>query len=201
MHRGYYIEEELKDYLLWSDSTSSGSGMLQKEFEGLLEDNERLERGKWIKDTLIQAMKINLRTAIFDYARHQCQGCRVNHPSQKYHDLCLWTKPNEWITDYGIHIHALKNLYVYDVIQKWDQLLLEEIPSEQRRNEYGAMTGLDHLTPSEKVEAYKNWVFLKNSHNRYGRKPEYTEWRDFWKYKLLGTQPSPPPSPPPEVDI
>lgn len=190
MHSGYYIEEELRDYLLWSDSTSSGNGMLQKEFEGLSEDNETLGRHKWIKDTLIRAMKINLMTAIFDYARHQCQGCRINHPSQKYHDLCLWTKPNEWITDYGIHIHALNNLNIYEVIQKWDELLLDEVPSEERRKEYSAMTGLDHLTPSEKVEAYKNWMFLKNSHNRYGRKPDYNEWRDFWKQKLIEATPS-----------
>ena len=35
-------------------------------------------------------------------AKHECHGCKMNHPSQKYHDICLWTSPREWIEDYGI---------------------------------------------------------------------------------------------------
>ena len=52
---------------------------------------------------LKQAILTRLKMAVGDCAKHECQGCRIDHPSQKYHDMCLWTSPREWIEDYGCH--------------------------------------------------------------------------------------------------
>ena len=116
-----------------------------------------------------------LKDAIADYARHECTGCRIDHPSQKYHDLCLWTAPTDWIVDYGYDEAALSCLDIYEIIQEWDSLLWLE---KTRR--------LRDLSPREAVEAYKNWMFLRNNQNSYRSDPSTNkEWRDFWKQKLL----------------
>ena len=56
--------------------------------------------------------------AVGDCAKHEYHGCKINHQSQKYHDICLWTSPREWIEDYGCHDPALEGLNIYDVMEK-----------------------------------------------------------------------------------
>ena len=121
MNPGYYIEEEL---ILRDSSYTSyyghvpGYGLLKNEYGGKPEepifqewdyfeqkenDDEEAaekdiltpERRGYIHDTLKQAMVGKLKDAIADYARHESTGCKIDHPSQKYHDLCLWTSPTD----------------------------------------------------------------------------------------------------------
>ena len=89
-----------------------------------------------------------LKDAIADYAQHEYTGCKIDHPSQKYHDLCLWTSPSDWIVEYGYDEAALSCLDIYEIIQEWDSLLW----SEKTR-------GLRDLSPREAVEAYKTGCF------------------------------------------
>ena len=44
----------------------------------------------------------------------------MNHPSQKYHDICIWTSPREWIEDYGCHDPAFEGLNIYDVMEDFE---------------------------------------------------------------------------------
>ena len=93
MNPGYYIEQDL---LYQADTYGEefwpygpdGPSTLQKEVEKIevVEEDDCYH----IKDFLINATLMNLREGVRDYARHECQGCRIDHPSQKYHDLCLW---------------------------------------------------------------------------------------------------------------
>lgn len=143
------------------------------------------ERRRFICDTLKQVMLSHLKTAIAEYVRHECGGCRVDHPSQKHHRLCLWVKPKEWIEEYGIHEHVLNCLNVYDILVEWDELLWKErAEANHRRREYGDIKGIAELTSRETVEVYKNWEFLKDSHYSYIR-GENNHWKDFWKKALL----------------
>ena len=59
-----------------------------------------------------------LKDAIAEYARHECTGCRIDYPSQKNHDLCLWTSPTDWIVNYGYEEAALSCLDIYEIIQE-----------------------------------------------------------------------------------
>ena len=56
---------------------------LQKE----VEDNDNINC--LMKRLLKQAILAHLKMAVGDCAKHECQGCRIDHPSQKYHDMCL----------------------------------------------------------------------------------------------------------------
>lgn len=198
------------------NGTTPGQGMLERDFEGNTEVSEIEEDGRihqeeeadvqiqslpsterkkfiltparrrLIKTTLIDAMLRNLNEAIGQYARHECQGCKIDHPSQKYHAMCLWTKPKGWVEDYGLHRHALNSLNIYDIIKAWDDILFQLQPEEERRYGYEDSRGLEHLTPRERVEAYKNWTFMKDSHYKSCTDPAYRKlWNDFWKQKLI----------------
>ena len=132
------------------------------------------ERRRYFCDTLKQAMVGKLKDAIADYAQHEYTGCKIDHPSQKYHDLCLWTSPTDWIVEYGYDEAALSCLDIYEIIQEWDSLLW----SEKTR-------GLRDLSPREAVEAYKTGFFSETikTHTEVILVP--TKNGDFWKQKLL----------------
>ena len=85
---------------------SDKKSTLQKE----VEDNEDIDC--LMKTLLKQAILTCQKMAVGDCANHECHGCKMNHPSQKYHDICLWTSPREWIEDYGCHDPALEGLNI-----------------------------------------------------------------------------------------
>lgn len=184
MHPGYFLEEELLFYYECyrrCNDVIPGDGQLKQEYEGnasKMEENGDLISKRRITDTLTEAMLINLRAAIGDYARYDCQGCRIDHPSQKYHDICLWTKPKEWINHYGYHEHALRSLNIYEVMKDWNDQLNQAAKHKEEHK-------LANLTDDEMVEAYKSWMFLKENQLIYGRQRTNKEWQDFWKQKLL----------------
>ena len=124
-----------------------------------------------IKDFLIKATLMNLREGVRDYARHECQGCRIDHPSQKHHDLCLWTSPQEWIQDNKYHVSisimSWKTGTRLSVIIWWNQTDRE--------------TKTIHLlTPEEAEEANKSWQFFKKS-----QRDLTDQWKKFWAKKLV----------------
>ena len=57
----------------FSSHESNKPSALQKEVEG--QDVER-------ENFLVKAVLMNLREGVRDYVRHECQGCRIDHPSQ-----------------------------------------------------------------------------------------------------------------------
>ena len=81
----------------------------QKEVEDI-QDNDNIDC--LMKTLLKQAILTCLKMAAGDCVKHECQGCRIDHPSQKYHNVCLWTSPREWIEDYGFHYPALEGLNI-----------------------------------------------------------------------------------------
>ena len=107
---------------------------------------------------LIFAMLKNLRIAVREYAQHECEGCRLDHPSQKYHMRCLGAG-DDWIRDLHYHEPALECLNIYDVIKDWNH----ELCLMFGLKDTGDARGMSHLTPEEAVEAYKNWLFLKKN--------------------------------------
>ena len=78
-----------KDAYSATFQSSDEKSTLQKE----VEDNVNIDC--LMKTLLKQAILTRLKMAVGDCAKHECQGCRIDHPSQKYHDMCLWTSPRE----------------------------------------------------------------------------------------------------------
>ena len=173
MNPGYYIEQDL---LYQADTHgeeiwpygSDGPSTLQKEVEEIevVEEDDCCH----IKDFLIKATLMNLREGVRDYARHECQGCRTDHPSQKYHDLCLWTSPQEWIQDFKYHELALECLNIYNVMEDWDETICDYLKDPKARK----IKAVHLLTPEEVEEAYKSWQYFKK------RQKELTDqWKKF----------------------
>ena len=179
MNPGYYIEQDL---LYQADTYGEefwpygpdGPSTLQKEVEEIevVEEDDCCH----IKDFLIKATLMNLREGVKDYARHECQGCRIDYPSQKYHDLCLWTSPQEWIQDFKYHEPALECLNIYNVMEDWDETICDYLKDPKARK----IKAVHLLTPEEVEEAYKSWQYFKKSQR------ELTDqWKKFWAKKLL----------------
>ena len=104
MNAGHFIEQELvyqTDAYNATFQSSAEKSTLQKEAE----DNEDIDC--LMKTLLKQAILTHLKMAVGDCAKYDCQGCRIDDPSQKYHDMRLWTSPKEWIDDYWGHNPAL----------------------------------------------------------------------------------------------
>ena len=104
----------------------------------------------------------------------------MNHSSQKYHDICLWTSPREWIEDYGCHDLALEGLNIYDVMEDFDNRIWNYLYGDNWRHPTDFTTGISHLTPEENQEAYKNWQYFKNNQS------DLTEqWKTYWAKELI----------------
>ena len=133
-----------------------------------------------MKTLLKQAILTCLKMAVGDCAKHECHGCKMNHPSQKYHDICLWTSPREWIEDYGCHDPALEGLNIYDVMEDFDNRIWNYLYGDIWRHPMDFTTGINHLTPEENQEAYKNWQYFKKNQS------DLTEqWKTYWAKKLI----------------
>ena len=94
MNAGYFIEQDLMyqtDAYGATVQPSDEKSTLQEE----VEDNEDIDC--LMKTLLKQAILTWLKMAVGDCVKHECRGCKMNHPSQKYHDICLRTSPREWI--------------------------------------------------------------------------------------------------------
>ena len=70
-----------------------------------------------------QVISTHLKKTVWNCAKYECQGCRIDHPSQKYmyRDMCLWTSARELIDDYGCHDPLLECLNIYDVMDDFDK--------------------------------------------------------------------------------
>ena len=102
-----------------------------------------------------------LRSLIAGEVINQCHGCQVDHPSQKQHDLCLFSTRQEH-TEMFIE-KVMMELNPYNIMEKW-------YPELRRMN----FNGCDY------VEAYKLWQDIK--HNVL---TEFTEsWLQSWCDKV-----------------
>ena len=194
MNAGYFIEQDLMyrtDAYSATVQPSDEKSTLQKEEE----DNEDIDC--LIKTLLKQAILTCLKMAVGACAKHECHGCKMNHPSQKYHDICLCTSSREWIEDYGCHDPALEGLNIYDVMKDFDNRIWNYLygdnwrhPMDNRiwnylygdnwRHPMDFTTGINHLTPEENQEAYKNWQYFKKNQS------DLTEpWKTYWAKKLI----------------
>lgn len=174
MHQGYYLE---KDLIYQADiysqtflsHESEEPSALQKEVEG---HEVSFKKEKFLTEAILK----NLREGVRDHVRHECQGCRTDHPSQKHHHMCLWTTSEEWINDYKYHEPALECLNIYDVIEDFDEIIWEYMMGTRRK-----LTDAIHLlTPEVTIETYKNWQYFKKN-----QRDMTDQWKTFWAKKLL----------------
>ena len=105
---------------------------------------------------LKQAILTRLKMAAGDCAKHECHRCKMSHPCQKYHDICLWTSPREWIEDYVCHDPALEGLNIYDVMDDFDKSIWNYLYEDKLRHPMDFTIGINHLTPEENQDAYGN---------------------------------------------
>ena len=127
-----------------------------------------------------QAILTHLKMAVGDCAKHECQGCRIDHPSQKYHDMCLWTSPREWIEDYGCHDPALVGQNIYNVMEDFDKSIWKYLYGDKWRFPMDITTGINNLTPEENQEAYKNWQYFKKN-----QRGLTEQWKTYWAKKVI----------------
>ena len=99
--------------------------------------------GGHLTNAMYQAILTCLKMAVGDCAKHECQGCRIDHPSQKYHDMCLWTSPREWIEDYRCHDPALEGLNIYDVMEDFDNRIWDYLYGDNWRHPMHFTTGIN----------------------------------------------------------
>ena len=177
MNAGYFIEQEsvyLTDACCATFQSSDEKSTSQKE----VEDNNNIDC--LMKTLLKQAILTCLKMGVGNCAKHECQGCRIDHPSQKHHDVCLWTSPKEWIEDYGCHYPALEGLNIYDVMEDFDNIIWNYPYGDKWRHPMEFTTAINHLTPEDNQEAYKNWRYFKNNQR------DLTEqWKTYWAKKLI----------------
>ena len=103
-------------------------------------------------------------------ARYECEWYRIDHTSQKYHDLCLWTSPQEWIQDYKYQEPVLECLNIYSFMEGWDVTICDYLMEPKARE-----TKAIHLPAAEETEeSYKSWQYLKKS-QRYLTE----QWKNF----------------------
>ena len=200
MNKGYFVEQELKFrvecYEQLHGHYSDEPGQLEDELDQVLHPKIRSvcgENGEQLKEyedvpppktfigkdmtALIFAMLKNLRKAVREYAQHECEGCRIEHPSQIHHMLCLGAG-DDWIGDLHYHEPALECLNIYDVLKDWNQ----ELCLKFGLIDTGDARGIAHLTPEEAVEAYKNWMFVKK--NQYSI-PMKEDWKNYWAQRII----------------
>ena len=200
MNKGYFVEQELKFrvecYEQLHGPYSDEPGQLEDELDQVLHPKIRSvcdENGEQLKEyedvpppktfigkdmtALIFAMLKNLRKAVREYAQHECEGCRIEHPSQIHHMLCLGAG-DDWIGDLHYHEPALECLNIYDVLKDCDH----ELCLKFGLIDTGDARGIAHLTPEEAVEAYKNWMFVKK--NQYSI-PMKEDWKNYWAQRII----------------
>ena len=98
MHQGYYIEKDL----IYQAHIYSQTFLSQQSDEPCALQKELEERaGSFKKENFLTTeILMNLKEGDRDRVRHEFNGCRIDHQSQKHHDMCLWTTVEEWINDY-----------------------------------------------------------------------------------------------------
>lgn len=121
---------------------------------------------------LIKATVSYLKIAIGEYVTQNCQGCRIDHPSQIQHDICLFTSTSEWVEVYEFHKPALENLNLYDVMNHWFSILAKK--------NIMILDRIDSLTPEDTIAVYENWEYFKANQKRLSN-----EWIEFWSKQLL----------------
>ena len=103
-----------------------------------------------------------LQTLIFLQVHSDCEGCKVNHPSQTRHQLCLFTPPDVWV-DFYLDM-ALQKLDLNNVMDNW----------------YPQIEALN-ATVSDKREAYRMWTDLNQE---FLTKMLDDTWKDQWKHQV-----------------
>lgn len=97
-------------------------------------------RTDFLQECLNHHVTEALQSLIYNQVHKDCYGCRVNHPSQVQHVLCLYTNTEEW-TELYIQ-KAIQRLDVFKVMEKWYPELVT-------------------LTDSEKGDACRLWIQFK----------------------------------------
>ena len=75
----------------------------------------------------------------------------MNHSSQKYRDICLWTSPGEWIENYECHDPALEGLNIYNEMDDFVNRIGNYLYGDIWRHPMDFTTEINHLTP-EKIK-------------------------------------------------
>ena len=184
MNQGYFVEQELMYRAdIYRQNIDPDQSDMKCDLQKEVEDNTKTDclMKTLLTDIILQHLKIN----VGEYAHYECQGCRIDHPSQKYHDICLWTTPKEWIEDYHYHEPALECLNIYNVLKDFDNQMWTNLFGERRRTtslkDMSDLTrGVQFLTPDETIQAYKCWQYFKNS-----QKELSEQWKTYWAKKLI----------------
>ncbi len=121
---------------------------LKKAAEKFVQAQELVPRINSISEALTDSIVEELQQNIYKEVRINCEGCKIDHPSQTRHILCLFSTTAEW-TDQFIDLVLLK-LDIHKVMERWYPRLCEL-----------------ELNPKETYEAYKQWTELKASFNKH----------------------------------
>ena len=111
-----------------------------------------------ITEYLYQDIIEDLQTLIFDQVHQDCEGCKVNHPSQLRHQLCLFTSTEDWV-DFYLDL-ALETLDLDKVMERW-------YPQIEQTE----------ASPSDRKVAFQLWEGIKQD---FQSKLSDNSWKDQW---------------------
>ena len=124
------------------------------------------QRKQTIQNKFDQCVIEELGHYINEIARQNCQGCKIDHPSQTRHDYCLMD------IEEAIEIFlfdAFSKMDEFDILKKWYPAL-----QEMEANE------------TEMVEAYRLWKTINNKESRNPTPDTLQYWSE--KVKQAWTQ-------------
>ena len=124
-------------------------------------------RKKEIHKSFEQCLVEQLRFLIGEEATLNCNGCRIDHPSQRQHD-CIMMFPEDQ-TDMFMY-RAVEKMDQFDVMEKW----------------YPKLEVMD-LDDEEILEAYNLWKTIKDK----TLLKEDETWLDYWSDKVKEYQKKP----------
>ena len=84
-----------------------------------------------IINSIHNAFATELQHLIYKYVKEDCAGCRVDHPSQIKHTLCLYATEDDWVDLYMQQ--ALKEIDFNKVYNTWRQSLSGPCDENARR--------------------------------------------------------------------
>ena len=121
--------------------------------------------------TFSRAVIDTLAKGVISWVEKDCRGCREDSSlGWKSHDVCVCTKPYEWITVKRYHLLVMNNLDVYDILQQWFELIAKG------KNKIRISTLSDD-------ECIKVWMVLYNFQIHMSEMN--AEWKDYWSQQLV----------------
>lgn len=135
----------------------AGLNLLRDGYEEYIREHLVTPRVDSLHQSLDDAVVEELQKLIHEEVVKNCEGCKIEHPSQVQHDLCLFTSPIEWTEQY-IDL-ALVKLDVCEVMERWYPKLVEmDLRLKEKFEGYMMFDKLMDSVEKNRINYHARWV-------------------------------------------